>query len=245
MFVAISVWIDRSSEDNDVRFRYEDDDEELVMSMKERAAEGFYTEARDTVVNGVGLTFLIPQYAKPVLEVGEEVLNDTTAILVAQAADVRKDNGEIVGTFVCEGELLSRGESKSGFCAILGGDLYLGIADATPMFESALMHEGYFFRQYPLVFGGQVVENKPKGKSYRKALAIIDIKPVIVISKERLTFLEFSQALVDAGVNEAIYLVGSSSQGFYINEKGEKVTFGANVRSGNENINYIVWRNIK
>lgn len=80
-------------------------------------------KVQDTVINGAKFTILKPVDAKPALAVGKESLNDTAAILVVQAADVRRDNGKIVGAFVAKGQLLSSGQSKAGFCAIIGNNI--------------------------------------------------------------------------------------------------------------------------
>ena len=69
---------------------------------------------------------------------------------------------------------------------------------------------GFFFRQYPLVYEGEVIENKLKNLSQRKALAILNDEVVVVLSHDRLSFSEFSHALVDLGVKNAIYLTGST-----------------------------------
>ena len=79
----------------------------------------------------------------------------------------------IAGAYVVKGELLSKGEAKAGYCSIVNGEVNIGVADATPMLEEALMKDGYFFRQYPLVAGGQLIENKLKGAALRKALAVL------------------------------------------------------------------------
>lgn len=206
-----------------------------------------FTVRRDTLVDGVGLSILTPVGSTPVLEIGNGALNDSTAVLVVQAADVRGDNGGIVGSCVVKGELVSKGEAKAGFCAIVNGEITVGVADATPAFEQALTTDGYFFRQYPLVVGGQVVENRPRGKSIRRALAEIDGRISVVVSHERLTFHDFSQALVDAGVRNAIYLVGGRCYGRYTDASGESLAFGPawdnNARNEEiRNVNYIVWR---
>lgn len=201
-----------------------------------------YTIKTDTIVNGVGLSILTPDNAIPILEIGNECLTDSTIVLIAQAADVRGDNGGIVGSFVVNGELVSKGEAKAGFCSIINGNVTVGVADATPMFEQALMSDGYFFRQYPLVVGGQIVENKPKGKSIRKALVELDGKISVIVSDERLTFHDFSKALTDVGVSNAIYLVGGDSYGRYMDARGASFTFGREWDKGIDNVNYIVWR---
>ncbi|MDE6495724.1 MAG: phosphodiester glycosidase family protein [Duncaniella sp.] len=201
-----------------------------------------FTTLRDTIVNGTRLGILTPRNATPVLVVGNGVLNDTAAVLAVQAADVRGDNGMIAGTFVVNGDLVSKGEAKAGFCSIINGEITIGVADATPMLEQALADDGYFFRQYPLVVGSQLVENKPKGKAKRKALAEIDGEISVVFTHERVTFHDFSQALIDAGVRNAIYLVGADSSGFYVDSSGVATLFSPDVHNEWEYINYIVWR---
>lgn len=201
-----------------------------------------FTIRRDTVVDGVGLTVLTPRNAVPSLAVGADVLNDTSAVLIAQAADVRRDNGGIVGAYVLRGDLIGKGEAKAGFCSIINGEITVGVSDATPMLEQALTTDGYFFRQYPLVVGGQIVENKPKGKAVRKALAESDGQICVIISNDRVTFHDFAQALVSAGVRNAIYLVGSNSSGRYVDADGNAFIFGKTAGIDIKNINFIVWR---
>ena len=203
-----------------------------------------YVEKADTLIDGVSLTILTPCYASARLQIGAETLQDTSAVLVVPAADVRKDNGEIVGTFVQDGNLVSKGQAKAGFCAILNGSPVVGISDATAYLEQTIERNGCFFRQYPLVAAGQVVENKPKGKSIRRALAERDGDIFVVMSHDNLTFHDFSQALADMGVANAIYLVGSSAFGFAIDKEGNRMEFGLSP-SGlvlPKNANYIVWK---
>lgn len=213
----------------------------IISAVDSLTAVPAYAEKKDTVVNGVGLTIITPRNAVPILEIGEQVLDDPTVVLAAQAADIRSDNGTIAGACVIGGELISKGCAKAGFCAIINGETTIGVADATPMFEQALSDDGYFFRQYPLVIAGQIVENKPRGKAIRKALAEIGGDIAVVYSHRRLTFHDFSQALVDAGIRNAIYLVGSRSSGFYVDADGNRFSFGNDKRQNIDNINFIVW----
>ena len=201
-----------------------------------------YTLVNDTVANGINMIMLTPVNATPSLMIGSENLDDPDIILAVQAADVRGDNGQIAGTFVLDGELISKGEAKAGFCSIIDDVLTIGVADATPMLEHAITDGGFFFRQYPLVVGGQVVENKPKGKARRKALAEIGGKICVIMTKERITFQEFSKALVDVGVRNAIYLVGASSYGFYKTENGLRFNFTKDPETMAENVNFLVWK---
>lgn len=203
-----------------------------------------YVDVVDTIADGVPLKILFPVNARPILVVGRDnALRDTTCALAVQAADVRGDNGEINGAFVLDGRILSRGSAKSGFCAIIDGKITIGVATATPLFETAVEQGGSFFRQYPLVVGGQIVENKPKGRSYRKALAEIDDRTAVIMSGERITFHDFSRSLVNVGVSNAIYLVGSDSEGLYRDGEGcSSVRFGDPTDSRWDKVNFIVWK---
>lgn len=201
-----------------------------------------YVERADTLVNGIKLIILTPHHATPTLEIGSKTVEDSTAVLMAQAADVRGDNGKIVGSFVVRGELASKGEAKAGFCSIANGAISIGVADATPTFEQALIYDGYFFRQYPLVVAGQIIENKTKGRSIRKALAEIDGRISVVVSGNNASYHDFSRALADAGFRNAISLVGGASYGRYTDSAGDTFVFGTVWDKKIENVNYIVWR---
>ncbi len=204
-------------------------------------ATGF-VEISDTTVNNVSLAVFHPRNATPTLHIGTDILHDSDAVLAVQAADIRSDNGEIVGAYVLEGNLISKGKSKSGFCAIIGENITIGMADSTPYFEQAIESDGYFFRQYPLVIAGQVVENKPKGQAFRKALAEWNGATVVILSHTKLTFYDFAQSLANLGVTNAIYLVGSTSFGYAINLEGNRIEFGKEAINASADTNYIVWK---
>ena len=200
-----------------------------------------FVEIRDTTVNKIPLAIFTPKNAVPKLHIGVDALRDSAAVLVVQAADIRRDNGGIVGAYVLDGDLISRGQSKSGFCAIINGKLIIGVADATPYLEQAIETDGYFFRQYPLVVGGQIVENKPQNSSLRKALAELDGEIVVIMSQNRMTLNDFAQSLVDLGVSNAIYLIGSSAFGFAKDSSGNRVEFGVEQPQPSKNTNYLIW----
>lgn len=204
---------------------------------------------RDTVINDVPLRLRTPVNALPELMVGTPDPSDESLILALQAADIRADNHGIVGAFVLKGELLARGIAKKGFCAIINESIQLGMAESTPLFEEAINKEGYFFRQYPLVVNGKMVENKPKGKALRHALCELDGKVVVVSSRDKESFHDFAQTLEDLGVQNAIYLVGSDAYGFCrvhtesASEAAAPEVWGK-ISEGKafENVNYVVWR---
>ena len=219
----------------------------IKKDLVESSVSGF-TEQRDTTVNDVPLKLYIPHNAEMSLHVGKIDKQDSTIIYAAQAADVRADNGNIVGAFVLKGEPMAKGLSKRGFCASINGMVTVGVADNSPLFEEAVDKNGYFFRQYPLVDNGRLVENEPKGKSVRRAICERNDEIFMVESGSRESFHDFAQALVDLGVDNAIYLVGSAAYGWAVDGDGVRHEFGdeniyeSRSRRAPKNISYVVWR---
>ena len=203
-----------------------------------------YAEKLDTVINDVVLSIYIPHNVTPELSVGAPDAETRKAIMAFQAADIRADNRKILGAFVLKGEPLAWGLSKRGYCGIIDGKITVGVADDSPLFEKATETGGYFFRQYPLVDNGVLVENEPKNKTMRKALCDRAGQIMVVVSETDESFHDFAQALVDLGVDKAIYLVGShTSFGWYVDKDGVKTEFGADKHYAKyKNENYVVWR---
>ena len=206
-----------------------------------------FTEIRDTLINDIPIRIFIPHNAEMTLHIGRMDKEDKSVIYAAQAADVRADNGGIVGAFVLNGEPKAWGLSKKGYCASINGKVTIGVADNTSLFEEATMHNGYFFRQYPLVKDGQVIDNEPKGKSIRRAICDRQGEIFMVETGTIESFHDFAQALADLGVDHAVYLVGSSAYGWAVDEVGTTHEFGEdNYYTGRrrmpKNTSYIVWK---
>lgn len=200
------------------------------------------TAVKDTIINDIPLRIFVPLNTVPRLEVGYRCIDEKKKnILLFQAADVRADNKKIVGAFVLRGEPLSRGLSKQGYCGIIGDKVTIGVADNSPLFEEATEHNGYFFRQYPLVDNGKIVENEQKNKTIRRSLCELYGRTVVVETSTAESFHDFSQALVDLDVRNAIYLVGSLSIGWCRDLEGNETQYGQwNIRRY-KNVSFIVW----
>lgn len=197
---------------------------------------------KDTIVNDIPLHIYVPLNRTPHLEVGRTIAHRREeTLLFFEAADVRADNGKIVGAFVHNGEPLSRGLSKRGYCAIIGDSVTVGVADNSPFFELATDQNGDFFRQYPLVDEGELVENELKNKSIRRGLCDIDNHIVVVETQTRESLHDFAQALIDIGTVNAIYLVGGDAIGWSIDEEGNGAEIGDWSNRKHKNINFIVW----
>lgn len=183
-----------------------------------------YVEVIELTINDIPLNIYIPHNAQPRLSIGTPNANKNKDIIfTTQAADIRADNGKINGAFVLAGEPLAWGLSKKGYCGIIEGKITVGVADNSPLFEEATETGGYFFRQYPLVGNGRLIESGPKGKAIRKAICERSGEIFVAMTETKESYHDFSQALVDLGVTNAIYLVGGDSNGFYTDASGKRV----------------------
>ena len=197
---------------------------------------------KDTTVNDIPMRLYVPINTTPRLEVGYQCIDDTTHnILLFQAADIRADNQKIVGAFVLRGKPLSWGLSKKGYCGIIGDEVTVGVADNSPLFEQATEAGGYFFRQYPLVSNGILVENELKSQSTRRGLCELEGKIVVAETFTPESLHDFSQALVDIGTTNAIYLVGSSAIGWHRTIDGCGIASGQWEPRVYKNVSFIVW----
>lgn len=197
---------------------------------------------KDTTINDIPMRLYVPLNMTPRLEVGYKCIDDTTKnMLLFQAADVRADNKKIVGAFVLRGKPLSWGLSKKGYCGIIGDQVTIGVADNSPLFEQATEVGGYFFRQYPLVSDGMLVENELKSQSTRRGLCELEGRVVVAETFTPESLHDFSQALVDLGTTNAIYLVGSSAIGWYRTIDGLGIASGQWEPRVYKNVSFIVW----
>ena len=197
---------------------------------------------KDTTINDIPMRLYVPLNMTPRLEVGYKCIDDTTNnMLLFQAADVRADNKKIVGAFVLRGKPLSWGLSKKGYCGIIGNQVTIGVADNSPLFEQATEVGGYFFRQYPLVSEGILVENELKSQSTRRGLCELEGRVVVAETFTPESLHDFSQALVDLGTTNAIYLVGSSAIGWYRTMDGLGIASGQWEPRVYKNVSFIVW----
>lgn len=196
----------------------------------------------DTTIDGIRLMVLRPMNAVPKLCIGPIDENDNSIILASMAADIRRDNGKIVGAFVCEGEPKAWGLSKKGYCAIINGNMAIGVAENSPYFEQATETQGYFFRQYPAVSQGKPQANNPENKSIRRAVCSYKGDIAIIVSLDRELMNDFSNALAKMGVENAVFLIGGSAHGWYIDSEGNKVPLSDESPWNNPNINYLYFQ---
>lgn len=205
-----------------------------------------YVDICDTIINNISLHRYIPVNAKPMLVVGliKDIPSDY--ILGAMAADFGDYNGEyrVAGAFVHQGQMLSHSKSKYGFCAILKDTVVIGNDLSTSFFEEAIEEKGDFFRQHALVHEGEVV-NKVISKigALRRSLCRLSDGRLCIIDTDMSVSLdEFSTALCQYGVKEAIALMGTgASVRWAVDKAGRRYIAGADEFDFPEVVNYIVW----
>ena len=242
--LAMIVFWPRSEDPDDVEGVFESRSEtEALPLLDTLTAESPCVLKLDTLVSGHLLKLFIPHRAAARLVVGDLDEKDRQAVMNFQAADIRADNHEILGEFVLAGEQLATGISKKGFCAIIDGQVSVGVGESTPLLSEALAKGGYFFRQYALVDGGEPVMNKPRNSTVRKALCDWNGQVFVAVSAEKLTLDEFARLLADFGVNNAIYLIGSDfAYGWSIDPDGNREEFGFEDRRPEyRKQSYIIW----
>lgn len=213
-----------------------------IMDLQEGITQKAFVECTDETVNDMLLRVYTPQYASMSLMVGMPDPSDPSIVFAAMAADIRKDNRQIVGDFVLSGKRLARGVAKKGFAAIEENKVTIGVGESTPLLQEMIDNNGSFFRQYPLVHQGEIAENRLKNKSIRRALAMRGEHIIMVETKNRESFHDFSKALIDIGVSEAIYLVGGDAYGWFRDKEQARWEFGKPLPEIPENISYIIWR---
>ncbi len=197
---------------------------------------------REIVVDSICLKILTPYNVTPELHLGQIDTTDSRILFAAWAADIRRDNGKIVGAFVLDGEPLSWGLSKRGYCAIFDDEITFGVADNSPLFEQATEQGGDFFRQYASVDNGIMVTNNPENRSFRRALCALNGEVCIIVSTDRVLMNDFSNILVKLGVDNAIFLVGGTEDGWYRKDDGTICRLGKKYEKDNPNISYLVFR---
>lgn len=208
-----------------------------------------YTEKIDTIVKGLELTLYVPHNASPSITIGSP---DSTslpeeAVLAFRAADLSPE-GDLVGVFVCDGVVYQSNKessSKLGYCAAIDGEITIGAAESTPLFEKAVEHNGGFFRQHSLVADGKVMTKEGGNNAkIRRALCKRGEQAFVAVCAD-CSMHNLAVALASLGVDNAVYLLGfyRSYGGWWRDINGRSECFGDSLSPNvYEYENYIVWK---
>ncbi len=193
-------------------------------------------------INDVPMTIYSLGNIDAELIVGQPETTDTSIVFITQAADIRKDNNQIVGDFVLKGEQIATGKRKIGYCAIINHSPTIGMSNSDEMKDFCIANKGDYFRQYILVSDAEAQINKLRGKSIRRALANNGDSLYIVISHNRESLYDFSLALQDIGMTNALYLVGGDSYFAYRTAQGDPLISYGEFETYSPYMNYIIFR---
>lgn len=216
----------------------------------------YYTEIATLSTSNADMTNLLPrEFTDSINDVAFKVVcldgfkasvtfekpeSDSEDVVFATgAADYRADNGKIVGDFIHDGTVMTKGDRKPGFCYTApDGSILIGMGHGEEHKQNALIYGGTFFRQFALVIDGEIQPNTLKGKSKRRAIAFLDGKPTIVLSQHRESIYDFSQALADYGFSYALYLPGGEG---YLKMHTDKEDVYTDNHPAAEYSNYLVF----
>lgn len=150
---------------------------------------------------------------------------DSSIYLITRSSDHKLINNkkEIIGDFIIEGEELAKSNWRAGFMIMENGNAQIGVSRSSKIFKHAIETKGSMFRQFALVSGGVKCSKQfeLKGKVTRCAYAIRDDKLYFIETVNPETMHGFSDALVELGFIDAIYITGGSQPDlFYRKEDG-------------------------
>ncbi|MCQ2287052.1 MAG: hypothetical protein MJZ76_09330 [Bacteroidales bacterium] len=243
LFVVLAVILYFSKSANNSSQPSPTDVSEITSEKKivESTINNAFIQVNDTVINDIPLQIIVPKGCKIGLHMGN-FPQDTNILLFVQAADIRADKKIPAGAFVYNGEVISKGHSKYGFCAIIKEQVTIGRQLETTLFERAVEENGCFFRQYSLISNGQFIEIPPKGKAIRRALCLYHGELRIITTTDRESFHDFTQALIDLGIEEALALVGGDAILQYKNSENEIIKQGNPLAKQIKTNNYLIWK---
>lgn len=142
-------------------------------------------------------------------------LSDSTVFLVTRSSDYKltDDRKEIIGDFIYNGDVMAESDWRAGFMAIIDGNAQIGIDRSRDIFKHVKKNGGSMFRQLALVSAGTRCDKQfiLKGKVSRCAYARNRSGELFFIETVNPeTLYGFSDALVEYGFVDAVYITGGS-----------------------------------
>ena len=142
-------------------------------------------------------------------------LRDSTVYLVTRSSDYKltDDQKEIIGDFIYNGDVIAESDWRAGFMAIIDGNAQIGIDRSSEIVKHIKENGGSMFRQLALVSAGTRCDKQfiLKGKVSRCAYARNRSGELFFIETVNPeTLYGFSDALVEYGFVDAVYITGGS-----------------------------------
>lgn len=150
-----------------------------------------------------GITFSVPDST------------DTDVYFYSRCADYDKQ-GKVLGSMVVDGKDISNGNTRLGYCAMVGNSTVIGIARNEAVRDYVREQGGSYFRQFILVSDGEIPRKFHLHKKVeRRALARMDNQLYYIESRHAETMYDFADAIRRYGFIDAIYITGGNSPSFY------------------------------
>ena len=193
--------------------RTQDEVIEVLMEEKPTALPG--VEKSEETYLGVSMHFYKITGLHPELVSGIPDLKDKDVYFVTRNSDYWKKNSErnIIGDYIIEGKQLSSNAWRAGYFSIFNGCAEIGIGREPDMRKFILNNKGSMFRQFALVSGGIkcVSQYVLKGKVTRCAYARTSDNNLFYVETDLPeTLYGFSDALIEYGFVDAIYITGGA-----------------------------------
>lgn len=231
----------------------EDNSEQMVPTAAETPLDT--TKPHEIIVDTVIFDSIEFRVFKPInlrciLSTTTPDTNDSKVMFVTQAANIRDKSYEIIGDFVEGGDHKFKESSGNiatlGYCAIIGNKITIDKAKTTAKLKEAIDSNGYFFRQFPLVYGEGEIEKYAgeEGVSQRRAFCLRQDTMLVVESISRITMGDFARMLnKNFDVDHAINLIGSFRlTEWYRTSDTTTTTLFTNKSLNIPNCNYLIFR---
>ena len=176
---------------------------------------------------GVDLEYYRIEGLKAELRDSFPSVTDDSVFFITRSADyiLKGEKRKIIGDFVQDGEILSKSNWRAGYFAILNGRAEIGIGRRPEMRNFILKEKGSMFRQLALVSAGVKCQSQYmlKGKVTRCAyVKTINGDLYFVQSVNPETLYGFSDALIELGAEDAVYVTGGAQENlFYRDARGQ------------------------
>lgn len=187
------------------------------------------------IVDTCNLRIYYPNYSKIDLVCGTMPLKDNdSVILVCAAAYTLKylehfAHSNIVGNHVSGGRLYNGDASDApyrGAFSFYDGKPHFAYDNWNRDFHEASSKGGCGFAQDMMIHDGGIVKHfrSKNDEDIFRALCLIDDKLAVTDAKEKISFGDFIQNLINVGASEAIYLdMGKLKHSWYRDEEGTAV----------------------
>lgn len=210
-------------------------DKENIEQLKSgyKASATGTTHSSDSIL-GVAMDFFTLDGLRASLETQMPDTTDNSLVLFMRSADYHPD-GSVIGTMVLDGERIKskNGTERLGYVALSkDGKPVTGVSESDRVADYVSGSGGSFFRQYVLLSDGTLPSDfHLHGKVERAAIGrMADGTLYYIVTRHKETMYDFSDAMREYGVVDAIYITGGNSYLFHRDSNGN-VCMTDNTRS--------------